>query len=188
MDPSPHLLSFWRSGTFSRSASSTQINALHLNHGFLTFLAITQRLNIDILPINWQPAMDRVGEGATAEIRQSLVNLQTNFVFKRFKGSLDESAVVHALISEIMILADTHIRKHENIIKLEGICWDIPVDGYDIRPVLVFEKSQYGDLEQFLSSDSGSNIDSQTRLKLCLDVGLAILSMHSNCKFCAFTL
>jgi hypothetical protein len=178
-----NLLTFWRSGTFSRSATSSQTVALYLHHDFLAFLAIAQRLKIDFLPITWQPAMDRVGEGATAEIWQSLINLQTNFTFKRFKGSLNESSNFQVLISEIMILADASIRNHENIIRLEGICWDIPTGENEVRPVLVFEKSQHGDLKQFVQSISGSKIDSMTRLKLCVDVGLAILVMHSNCKF-----
>jgi len=188
IQPVDNLPSFWRSGTFSKSAASTQTVALHLHHNFLTFLAIAQRLKIDFLHITWHPAMDRVGEGGTAEIRQSLVNVQTNFAFKRFKGSLSDCSYFQALISEVTILADTSIRDHENIIRLEGICWEITTGENEVRPVLVFEKSSYGDLEQFLRSGSGSEIDSRTRLKLCVDVGLAILSMHSNCKFCAYNL
>lgn len=128
--------------------------------------------------------MGRVGEGATANIQQSLINSQTNFVFKRFKWSLNESSMFQAIISEIMILADVSIRTHENIIRLEGISWDIPMGEYDVHPVLVFEKSQHGDLKEFLSSASESEVNFRVRLKLCMDVGFAISSMHSNCKIC----
>ena len=43
---------------------------------FLSFLGIAQMLRIDFLPITWQPALETVGHGGTAEIRQALVNLQ----------------------------------------------------------------------------------------------------------------
>ena len=52
---------------------------------FLSILGIVQKLDIDFLPIIWQPALDAAGNGAIAEIRQSLINVQTSFAFKRYK-------------------------------------------------------------------------------------------------------
>jgi serine/threonine protein kinase len=180
--PLDTLPSFWRSGNFSQSATSAQTNSLDSHHDFISFLAIAQRLKIDFLPITWQPALDRVGEGRTAEICQSLINLQTSFAFKRFKWSLDESSNFRALISEISVLGNSLTRNHPNIIRLEGICWDIPPGDVKVHPVLVFEKTQYGDLEQFVDSATGSKMELQDRLKLCVDIGAAILAMHSNRK------
>jgi serine/threonine protein kinase len=176
------LPSFWRSGNFSQSATSAQTNALDSHYDFISFLAVAQRLKIDFLPITWQPALDRVGEGTTAEICQSLINLRTSFAFKRFKWSLDESSNFRALISEILVLGNPLTRNHPNIIRLEGICWDIPPGDVKVHPVLVFEKTQYGDLEQFVDSATGSEMELQDRLKLCVDTGAAILAMHSNRK------
>ncbi len=53
------------------------------DYDFVSLLALAQKLRIEFLPITWQPALQGIGLGATAEIRQSLMNLQMSFAFKR---------------------------------------------------------------------------------------------------------
>ena len=90
----------------------------------VTFLGIAQRLNIDFLPITWQPALDRIGQGATAEIREASANLQFSFAFKRpvfglcFEYEDFESRLLPCLIAEISILGLKSIREHPNTINL----------------------------------------------------------------------
>lgn len=65
-------------------------------------------------------------------------------------------------------------------------CPDREIDNspHDDRiwPVLVFKKSEYGDLHHFASLIIGRKLGFQQRLKLCLDVGAAIAHMHSQHK------
>jgi Protein tyrosine and serine/threonine kinase len=177
------LTSFWRSRIFSQSATPAKAAAPDLHYDFISFLGVAQRLRIDFLPITWQPALDKVGEGGTADIRQALINLQMSFAFKRLKwprqvGS-DESRSFLALISEVSILGHPSIRNHPNIIKLDGICWDISPDDEKVWPVLVFEKAQNGDLDRFMNSDTGKSLCLEERLKLCSDIATAVKDMHS---------
>src|SRR5271169_1466246 len=76
---------------------------LNPRYDLISFLATVQWREIDCLPITWQPALDSIGRGATAEIRQSLVNIQMSFAFKRpiiRDGTQNESVIYQALISE----------------------------------------------------------------------------------------
>ena len=70
------------------------------------------------------------------------------------------------------------LREHPNIVELQGICWDVPADD-EVWPVLVFEKTQFGDLYNFLRVPVGRDLSITERLKLCVDVGTAIIDMHS---------
>ena len=71
------------------------------------------------------------------------------------------------------------IREHPNVVELEGICWDVQSEG-KVWPVLVFQKTQPGDLESFMELPAGRDLSIKDRLKLCMDVGTAIMDMHSN--------
>ena len=53
---------------------------------------------------------------------------------------------------------------------------------WKVWPVLVFEKSKHGDLECFIRSTSGSNLDIIGRLKLCEDISSGLRSLHENSK------
>jgi hypothetical protein len=114
--------------------------------------------------------LEIVGRGATAEISQSFVNTWLSFVFKRFTLSKiseeDEHRAFEALITEASVLAHPAIRQQPNIINLEGICWDISKDGERVWPVLVFEKTEYGDLHRFIGSDVGRAMGFHEKLKL----------------------
>jgi hypothetical protein len=173
-------ISYWRSGTLFQTAAAAASVKPRSHYNFVSFLGIAQRQQIDFLPITWQPALDKVGEGGTAEIREALINLQTSYAFKRFKPSdQDEGKVFRELISEISVLGHESIRSHPNITRLEGISWDIPRGGKNVWPVLVFEKTKCGDLEKFAHSQAGKIMGLEDRLKLCVDVGTAVNDLHS---------
>ena len=175
---------FRRAGNSSENAaliSTPTTNSPY--YDFISFLEAAQKLKIDFLPITWHPDLDVVGKGGTAEILQSPINLQTSLAFKRRRrpqqSPSDERNPFQALVSEVCILGHPSIRSHANIIQLEGICWDIPSGVDKVWPVLVFERTQYGDLENFLNSDIGKTMCLEDRLKLCVDVALAIVTLHS---------
>ena len=174
------------SGTLSHHATPAEISHADIHYDFISFLAVAQRRKFDFLPITWQPALDDVGRGATAEIRQSFINLQMSFAFKRMTplNSLQQGErgyrAFRALISEVSVLGHPSIRKHPNVINLEGICWDVVGEEEAVWPVLVFEKTQYGDLCKFMESDVGLRMSMGDRLKLCVDIATAVMDMHSS--------
>ena len=178
-------------GVLSHHAAPAGIPPTDIHYDFISFLAIAQRLNVDFLPITWQPALDSLGKGATAEVSQSLVNLQMSFAFKRtalsnlpWQGQYQEQErrALRALISEVSVLSHPLIRRQANIINLEGICWEIGRED-KVLPVLVFEKAQLGDMHRFMDSDLGKALSIEDRLKMCIGVGTAVMVMHSCRKF-----
>lgn len=149
----------------------------------LTFLGVVQKLNIDFLPVTWQPALETIGRGATAEIRQALVYSQTGFAFKHTRRSIvkeNELATLRALIAEVLVLGHPLIRKHRQIITLEGISWDVVDGGASIMPVLVFEKAPHGSLLQFMMHDLGRRLRFSDRVSLCADIAEAVGQMRTN--------
>lgn len=171
------------SGVSSEPASLIDPDASSQHYDLISFLATAQKLGVHFSNITWQPALQAFGLGGTAEIRQSLVNLQTSIAFKRVKqppGSvLDESSIFRALITEILVLMHPSVFKHPNIITFEGVGWDVSLEDERVWPVLMFEKSAYGDLDWFANHGAGEGLSLEKRLKLCRDVVTAIMDMHS---------
>ena len=97
----------------------------------VTFLGIAQSLQIDFLPITWQHGLGKIGEGATREIREALLDTNTSFAFKRrsFGRPLNieelKGQILPTLVAEISILHIPSIRNCRNIIDLVGICWEV---------------------------------------------------------------
>ena len=159
--------------------------SVSVRHNFLSFLATAQALNIDFLPITWQSAQQDIGEGGTSSIKQALANIQMSLAFKRLKDKekpeKTEAEIFQLLSNEITVLAHPSIQEHPNIVKLQGICWDISLDG-KVWPVLVFEKSHFDNLYSFTTRPVGKELGIHHRLKLCIDIGEVIIEMHSNSK------
>lgn len=193
---------YWRSGSeFESAAPQKPLDRCDL----VTFLGAAQALKIDFLPITWQPALDLIGQGATAEIRKALMNSHMSFAFKRPKFitllNVDfEMRVLPFLTAEISILSHPSIRKSPNIVRLEGICWEIFSEAYTfpgeaqfdgtrggIMPILVFEESKYGDLRNFMTCSVGRNLGLKDKLRLCVDIARAVEKMHSNREFSSGT-
>ena len=95
-------------------------------------------------------------------------------------SALDESLIFRTLIAEILVLMHPSMFAHPNIITFEGICWDVSLEEERVWPVLMYEKSVYGDLEWFANYGAGTSLSLDTRLKLCRDVVAAIMDMHSS--------
>ncbi len=148
-------------------------------YNFLSFLATAQALQIEFLPLAWDAARESLGTGGTSKIHQALMNVDTSFAFKTYhKRGRAEEQVFRTVINEIAIMSQTFIREHANIAQLQGICWEISDDDRP-WPVLVFEKAHFGDLDHF-ARHGGKDMKIGKRLALCLDIGRAIIDMHTN--------
>ena len=178
-DKASTLITYTKSGETYQSASSTS----NKEYDFLDFLGVAQSLKIDFLPITWQPELDKVGEGGTARILQSLINIQTTFAFKCLKhpwSRMNGYQYMRALIAEVSVLGHPSIRYHPNVAAIEGICWDVVLGGKEVWPVLVFEKARYGDLNKFMTSGPGKELYSKHRLEVLFDIALAIRHLHAT--------
>jgi serine/threonine protein kinase len=160
---------------------------------FISFLMTAQRCGIPFLPINYNDELPRVGEGGDGIIREFQVTSKTKFVFKSTKlksgdGAEDfkiqERRIYRALQEEIIILANSEIRHHPNIVQLEGICWDVaPKTALGrVLPVLVYERAPFGDLSSFLE-ETGRAIGTQSRMDLCFEIGQGLAIMHTKRGF-----
>lgn len=173
------LITFIKSGETHQSASSTS----NREYDFLDFLGVAQSLNIDFLPTKEQPALDEVGEGGTAQIRQAWISVETDFAFKRLKppqSDMEESRNLSALVAEISVLGHPALRYHPNIASIEGICWDFVDGGQKVWPVLVVEKTRCGDLNRFMTSGPGKELGSKNRLDILFDVAFAVRDLHAT--------
>ena len=75
-------------------------------------------------------------------------------------------------------MSQPHIQSHSNIVNLEGVCWEIKPKTEKAVPVLVFEKASW-DLQQYMNADEGISLSIDDRLKICADVGSAIMTLHA---------
>lgn len=73
-----------------------------------------------------------VAMGDTSKLWQSNAGTPIDFVFKQTTLAdtsrldfQDEEKAFNALVSGISTLSHPLIRHHQNIVKLEGICWEI---------------------------------------------------------------
>ena len=189
---------FSRSGSVFESATSQEPQS---PIDLITFLEVAQNLHVDFLAVMWQPALERIGSGATSEIRESLLSLNDSFAFKRAIpfGITIGKHILPFLIAEISILSHHSVRDHPNINQLQGVCWevysstghpqgfsrdrDIDLTTSGIIPVLVFEKTVHSDLYQFMTAGEGRELSLSERLHLCTDIAQAIADMHSNSKY-----
>jgi hypothetical protein len=169
---------FGSSGVFSSVSTDEQPET---PSDLIAVLGLIQYLDIPFLHITWDPGLDDLGEGATSEVHQSLVSNSINFAYKRTKHASPQA--IQALMCEMTILCSPVVRQHPNVLQLQGICWnevqDDEVDG-GVKPILVFEKAHHGNLEEFLGSVVGQKLAFSTRIKLCRDIALALLAMHSS--------
>jgi serine/threonine protein kinase len=151
----------------------------------ITLLAAIQAANINILSMTWDSARQPISIGGTSYINESLINLQASFAFKcvreEHKIQKRESDIFRAITTEITVLTYPSIQTHPNIVKLEGVCWDIPSED-EVWPVLIFEKTEFGDLHNFLTLPIGRSLSLPKRLHLCTNIATAIRHMHDSSR------
>ena len=164
-------------------------------YDLVNFLAVVQAMKIPILPIKWQATVKTIGRGGSGSIWEAPISAKTSLAFKRVsdllkmevKSASDEqerrrlkASIFQTLINEVIVLSHPKLRRHPNILELQGMCWDVEED--EVWPVLVFEKAKFGDLERFLTSPASKALTADERLSLCIDVGRALIDMDSYGK------
>ena len=176
----PYLSSF-----LVDSTSGSQSTDLNEFYDLIMFLEQVQRYTVDVLPITWNSALGFLGDGATSQVSESLLNSQRGLAFKRafspseLGGSHDEVYILKRLAAELSILAFPPVRNHPNIVRLDGICWELLPGDIGLLPVFVFEKANRGDLNTFMCSRRGVALSSLDRLKLCAQVSDALTLAYS---------
>ncbi|KAL9119337.1 MAG: hypothetical protein Q9187_004112 [Circinaria calcarea] len=113
-----------------------------------------------------------------------MINRQVAYAFKVFNSnrlvreSIEANKIFLTIIAEIRVLGHRSIRDHPNIVTLEGICWDVDSEIEIVWPVLVFKKSNHGDLQTFIQ-DSRVELNLDSKFALCINIASAIAAMHS---------
>ena len=161
--------------TFGQSARPAHPSNQYADYCFIAVLALAQRMQIRFFYMTWEVMRGRIGGGGQAGINETLVSLQISFAFKRFYHPHQDP--FKETVQEIAVLGHPAIRQHKHVVRLVGICWDIPAFN-EVWPVLVFQKSHWGDLFKF--SRKLRDMAIEEKLSLCADVGTAIRDMHLN--------
>jgi len=166
-------------GIFTRhSAAPSKLLNGEPQKDLVAFISLVQKCNVHYLPITWQPALSKLGVGGSGLISQATLDANKSLAFKRFHENSDSQMDFLPLMSEVLILSQPPIRNHPNIVTLEGICWEINPRTEKAFPVLVFEKAAW-DLKHFMNVREGKDMLIDDRLKICADIGHAIMTLHA---------
>lgn len=171
----------------SSSAITFDLRDDDKNHqNLIRFLEVAIALNLPILPLTWDPALEALGpDGATGRVNQSPFNNKISLAFKRFNPRVTRSELsveefrslqYNSMISEITVLNSEFLRKHPNIIHLIGVCFELHNNSKDIFPVLVFAKASLGDLSKFRSQYS--TLEPRVMMAICGEIAKAVGAMH----------
>ena len=171
-------LVLYSDGTFPRYSASASRTSGDVQSDLIAFLSIVQKCDVDYLPITWQPALGTLGVGGSGTIHQSTFMTKKPLAFKQLHHSEGSDCNFLPLMSEVLILSQPPIQNHPNIVDLEGICWEVKRWTERAVPVLVFEKASW-DLQQFMNVREGMDMVVEDRLKICADIGGAILALHA---------
>ena len=154
------------------------------HYDLLMFLAILQKINSAHF-LAFTPCFnnDTQLRGANTLLHAQTFPDAQGIIFKRVdpQARLTEEDAFKALITELVVHEHAVIRIHPNILRLYGITWEVYPETLQVLPVFAFEKSQFGDLEAFLTQEA-NNVSYMQKLQLCLDIGLAIDNLHSISK------
>jgi hypothetical protein len=172
----------WIIDTHSRVSKSGYVDR---KFDLIDFLAIAQAFSMRLLPITWESGRAQVGLGGTSKITQAMLNNEVSLAFKclQDEDKIAENSTknLYLLVNEIVTLKDPSFAGHPNIAQLHGICWDIASDD-SVWPALVFEKSHLGDLSHFAAVTTWNDVNLSDRVRLCLEIGHALVDMHKNSK------
>ena len=145
---------------------------------FLALLTVTQALGIEILPIDWEQGLRPFAHGGQSSINQALVKADYSLAFKCIKN-VKEVKNLDKVIEEISVLGQPMFRNRRDIVQLEGVSWNVASNG-KVWPVLVFEKSEIGNLWAFAQTKAGKALSLLERIGLCKAMAAALQFMHSN--------
>ena len=176
-------------GTLPQLGQGTNNVVSRLPHyDLLSFLAIVENIPslrlFDFMP-NFENSI--IERGLSGEIHGIVQDEGHGVVFKRFLtphaiGSDESKIAFQALISEIIVLEHPVFKKHPNLPKLGGITWDVEIHHKLLvraMPVLVFRRSKFGNLRDYLTSRGSSRPSVWQRSQFCAEIGRAIEALHT---------
>jgi hypothetical protein len=163
---------------FSRLSIEEQAVEIAEHQDTISFLALMQHCELDLLPIKWQPALESLGAGGTAVVDQSLIHIQLSYAFKRILSFKASTGDIRQWATEVLVLCHPSIRGHPNIVQLEACSLEVLENG-KIAPVLIFEKAHLSDLEHFIALEAAKVVPFESWLDLCIEIGSALQVMHS---------
>jgi hypothetical protein len=179
---------FSRGGNLVRGTiGERQLHEGDSHQDLIRLLAIANALKVEILPLTWQPGLETLGQGGTGSVNQSYVNDRVSFALKRFRrvnpnpqltDRKFRSLQFDAMISEMVVLRYPEVYAHPNVVRLEGICWEVVRPSGEVWPVLVFQKAELGDLRRALTLPEAKDIDLDMKIAICGDVAKALRIMH----------
>ena len=175
------LPTFERQDSMFSSVSCTPSRPSKFHCDLPSALFVADKLKLDIFPITWMSALGHLGKGATAQVQQSQIDIQTHYAFKRSLESAGQNDTdrYRAIITEMIVLRNATIKEHPNIVKLIGIGWDVNPARDSVWPVLIFPRASLGSLSQFLKSEEGIQASFEERIQLCREIASAISCMHA---------
>ena len=143
---------------------------VHPSERFYILLGVAQELQVDFLPIIHQTALGEVANTPTSDIFQTFINPKFSLAVKRIQH-------FPTALNEIVVYGHWELRSHKNVLRLEGISWEVSETG-DVSPNLVFEKSALGNCEAFFNSDEGQQIPMDGKIDMCLQLAKAVALIH----------
>ena len=158
--------------TKAKTASTTLVD----------FLSIAHQLGVYFIPVSPQNSLGALGRGISGLVTQSIVDVTTNFAFKQFVGSRSDEesfidTIYSSIITEVRVMQHDLIKQNPHIVDLVGVCWDIDLTSKRVWPVVVTNKADYGNLEDFLYENQ--NLTSNMKFQLCAYIAEAVELLHS---------
>jgi protein tyrosine kinase len=151
----------------------------------LSFLSVTQKLNVNMIKVTWQTGLDRLGTGASSAIQQAQIDKQLHMAFKRIVAPIEGTTIdteqqdrerFRALTLEVVALET--LRQHPYVVDLLGMTNETDPDSYQVWPVLLMERAEKGSMAHFLTSDEGQLLSAEEKLSLCRHIAQACKGMH----------
>ncbi len=148
-----------------------------------TFISTAIERGVDFVPITRMAGLKALGEGATAHVAQSMINLELSFALKYIQfphsDNPNEADIIRVALVELLALTHPQVKNHPNILALECASWDFSDSRRPVRPILVIEKSALGDLGSFFSR-FGNEVTPENRVEICADIINAVGCLHAN--------
>ncbi|KAL8913129.1 MAG: hypothetical protein Q9171_002023 [Xanthocarpia ochracea] len=167
----------------SWSCSAASTSSPDILYDTTTFIATAIERGVDFVQVGRLPGLKPLGEGATACIAQSIINLESSFALKHIQfpdlDDASEADVIRFATIELLVMTHPEVKEHFNILALEGVAWDFSDSSRPIRPILMTEKSALGDLCTFFSK-LGNDVTPENRVEICADIINAVACLHAN--------
>jgi serine/threonine protein kinase len=182
----PSSTSFDITSLLDSASSIGEAGSPRHHQNFIKFLQYATALQLKILPLAWEPALEALGpNGATAKVNQSFLNSEMTLVYKRFKSEVTDHRLSEAqfrelqytaMINELIILAHPEIGGHNSIVRFVGICFELSPNAVEVWPILVLLKATRGDLATYMTQNE--SLEPARLLTLCGEIAKGVHRVH----------